>query len=361
MDTEKQKRFILQFAFWLLAGSIVYALLKYALPLITPFIIGFLVSLMLRPLSVWLAKITRLNQKVVAILILVLFYSAIGTLLIVSGVKIAKIIGDFVVTLPDYYTSTVAPGLSRLLNDLTSFLNALDPSLQTTMQNLTGNIISSLAGVVTSYSTAALNWLTGFAGALPMFLIDFIIAVISSFFVSADYPGIKSFLLLQLKPRQLEILRMIRDNVKSVLGNYLKAYVKLMSLTFLELLVGLSLAGVRGAAPIALGIAVFDILPVVGTGTIVLPWVLIELLAGNISRAVKLLIMYAVIAAVRNFLEPRLIGRQIGLHPLITLLCMYVGASLFGIVGLFGLPITASILKKLNENGTIKLYHMNPD
>ena len=358
MDIDRQKKFIVQFAFWLLVGGVVYVLLKYVMPLLTPFIIGFLVAIMFRPLSAWLSKITRLNQKIVALLILMLFYAAMSTVLILSGVKIANIIGEFVATIPVYFSSTVAPAFGRLFDDMLLLISDLDPSLQNTLQNMAGNLASSLGSSVTSFSTTALNWLRGFAGALPMYMVNLVIALISSFLVSADYPGIKAFILHQLKPRQHEILRMVRDNAKNVVADYLKAYIKLMSITFLELLVGLSVIGANNAGVLALVIAVFDILPVVGTGWVIMPWAVIELLNGSLSQAVKLIILYVVIAAVRNYLEPKIVGEQIGLHPLVTLLCMYVGASLFGVVGMLGLPITATIIKKLNENGTVRLYKL---
>jgi len=356
MDIERQKNFILQVVFWLIVAGIVYGVLKYVMPIMTPFIIGFLVALILRPLTKWIAKAARLNQKVVALVFLLLFYGLTGSLLALSGIKMVNLISGFVSMIPEYYLSTIEPALGQLLNNITILLQDLDPSLRATIQGEAGNIFSSLASLVTSFSSSVLNWLTGFAGALPIFLISFVIAILVSFFVSADYSLIKAFIVRQLKPEQIRVMRMIRDNFKKVVGNYLKAYLFLMTLTFTEISIGLWLIGIQNAALIALGIAVFDIIPVLGAGGILIPWIVIDLLVGDVGQAIKILILYAVVTVVRQYLEPKVVGSQIGLHPLVTLLCMYVGAYLFGAVGLLGLPVTVTILKKLNENGTISLF-----
>ncbi|MEL7622742.1 MAG: sporulation integral membrane protein YtvI [Clostridiales bacterium] len=356
MDIERQKRFIVQFIYWLLAAGIVYVLLKYAVPLLMPFVIGSLVAIILRPLTEWLARVTRINRKVMAILILLLFYATMGILLFLSGAKIVTLVRGFIVTIPNYYIFNIEPALQKLFYDLTLLLNNLDPSLQATIQGLAGNVISSLANMVTSFSSSALNWLTGFAGAVPGFMINFIFAIVTSFFLSIDFPVVKTFILRQLGVRQLQILRMIKDNALGAIGKYIKAYAMLMTLTFVELAIGMWLAGVHRPGLVALGIAIFDVLPVLGTGGILVPWVIIDLIIGNTARAVKILILYAVVTTVRNTLEPKVVGEQIGLHPLITLLCMYIGTSLFGVVGLLGLPIAATIAKNLNDNGTIKLF-----
>ena len=131
-----------------------------------------------------------------------------------------------------------------------------------------------------------------------------------------------------------------------------------MSLTFVELSIGLTIIHVPNSVIIALLIAIFDILPVLGTGGIMIPWVVISAFSGDYPLALGLLIVYVVITIIRNILEPKIVGSQIGLHPVITLCSMFIGVQLFGVIGLFGFPIGLSLLRYLNENGTIHLYKM---
>ena len=129
----------------------------------------------------------------------------------------------------------------------------------------------------------------------------------------------------------------------------------IITITFIELSIGLSIVRVENAITIALLIACVDILPVLGTGGIVIPWIFIELFKGNIPLAIGLTIIYVTITVVRNIIEPKIVGQQVGLHPIIMLVCIFIGARLFGFLGIFALPIMVIILKNLNDTGKIKI------
>ena len=113
------------------------------------------------------------------------------------------------------------------------------------------------------------------------------------------------------------------------------------------------LLGQNNAVLLAAIISIIDILPVLGTGAVVIPWALICLFTGNIWKALGLIVMYIIITIIRNFLEPKVIGNQVGLHPLITLLSMFCGLKLLGAVGLFGFPLTLIVLNDLYKRGKI--------
>ena len=135
------------------------------------------------------------------------------------------------------------------------------------------------------------------------------------------------------------------------------AYGKIMLLTFFELTIGLHILGIENALVIAFLIAIFDVLPVLGTGGIMLPWILISFLNNQVKTGVGLLILYLVITVIRNIIEPKIVGKQIGLHPLLMLMCMYLGARLFGFLGIFILPILILIVQNLNDTGIIHIYN----
>jgi len=124
---------------------------------------------------------------------------------------------------------------------------------------------------------------------------------------------------------------------------YIKSYSLLFLLTFVELSLGFWILGVKNAVLLAVVIAIFDLMPVLGTGGIVLPWALIALIAGNWGRGIGLLVLYLVITGIRQTLEPKIVGKQIGLHPLATLMAMLLGLKLFGILGLFGIPVVLAV------------------
>jgi len=155
-------------------------------------------------------------------------------------------------------------------------------------------------------------------------------------------------------------LRVLLLESKQCLGEtlirYIRSYALILLITFCELCAGLGILGVRRFWTVALLIAIFDILPVVGTGGIMIPWAIISLIQAKYGLALGLTAVYLAILVVRNIIEPKIIGNQVGLHPLVALCSMFVGTKLFGFIGLFGLPIALSIAKTLHDNGRIKLY-----
>ena len=134
MEIERQRSFIIKCAYWILVGGIIFVLLKYCVPTLMPFVIGGLVAVALRPLSEWLARKSKINRKLMAALILVIFYSAVGLLLVLAGAKIFLAIRSFVLSVPNYYVTQLEPALLRIFNDVSSFFLELDPSLQSTLQ-----------------------------------------------------------------------------------------------------------------------------------------------------------------------------------------------------------------------------------
>ena len=125
----------------------------------------------------------------------------------------------------------------------------------------------------------------------------------------------------------------------------------IMSITFVELSIGFTIIGLDYAFIIAFCIAIFDILPVLGTGGIMLPWAVITAIRGDIPLALSLLAIYVVVTVIRNIIEPKIVGAQLGLHPVVTLVSMFVGTQLFGVLD-FLIPICLSLLRHLNETGS---------
>ena len=210
--------------------------------------------------------------------------------------------------------------------------------------------------MISSISKGAVSVISDFATRIPNMVISFFFAIISSFFISADYTHITSFIARQLPPKQRNIMFAIRHYISDTIMSFIIAYGKLMSLTFIELSIGLHFIGVENALVIAFIIAVFDVLPVLGTGGIMIPWILFSFINSQPKLAIGLLIIYLVVTIIRNIVEPKIVGKQIGLHPLLMLLCMYLGVKLFGFLGLFIMPFLILIIQNLNQEGLIRLY-----
>jgi predicted PurR-regulated permease PerM len=141
---------------------------------------------------------------------------------------------------------------------------------------------------------------------------------------------------------------------------YLRGYLKIMLVTFVELSIGLTILGVSNSIATAFEIAIFDILPVFGSGGILLPWALFQLLSGNMFVGIGLVILYGAITVIRNFIEPKIIGDQLGLNPVISIISIYLGFVWIGVAGMILMPISVQIAISLHKKGIIRLYKEEP-
>lgn len=362
MSTEKKKKFIVDVAYLALVLALGYLALKYALPLLMPFVLAFLIAYVLRRPIRFLSRALHVPKGLVAVLLVVLTYGLIGLLLALAGIRLTATITSLVQQIPSLYSRYILPDLTELFTWLEELLSRLDPSLMSTLQELQSQLLNMLGQLVSGLSGLLLGGVslaTSLATSLPGFLIRVLLMVISTFFIAIDYEKIVRFCLGCLHGNTRKVVLQIKAYVVGTLFVCIRSYALIMSITFVELSIGLSIIRVERAMLVALLIAIFDILPVLGTGGIMIPWAILTALGGDVPRALALLAVYVIITVIRNIIEPRIVGAQIGLHPVLTLMSMFVGNHLFGIVGLFGLPILLSLLRYLNDTGTISLFSVS--
>ena len=359
MSTEKKKKFIIDTAYLALVLALGYVSLQFVLPLLMPFVLAFLIAYMLRRPIRFFSRVFHVPKGLAAVLLVVLTYGAIGLLLALAGIRITATIASLVQQIPSIYNNYILPDLTDLFTWLEDLLARLDPSLmsaleelQTQLLNMLWQLVSSLSGLL----MGGVSFATSLATSLPGFLIRVLLMVISTFFIAIDYEKIVKFVLGCLRGHTRDVILQIKSYVVGTLFVCIRSYALIMFITFVELSIGLSVIRVERAMLVALLIAIFDILPILGTGGIMIPWAILTALGGNVPRALALLVVYVIITIIRNIIEPRIVGKQIGLHPVLTLMSMFVGTHLFGVVGLFGLPILLSLLRYLNDNGTISLF-----
>lgn len=356
MQVEKMRAFIIKFLFYCIILGLSFVVLKYAFPFLMPFLVAFLIACMLQPVIHFVTEKTRLGQKPVSVLLLIAFYVLAAALITVVGSRLVIFFRDMFYALPNTYENVIAPVLASLQDRLESWFVMADPSVSAFIDVVGDNVSSALSGLVSAVSAGALGFLANTVSSIPSFLVKFVITIVASFFLVSDYYTITSFFARQLSGHSRELLFKVKQQTVAIIGKFGRAYAILMTLTFFEVLIGLSLLHVEYAFLIALITAVVDIFPVLGTGTVLIPWAVVSLIVGNFPLGIGLFVLYAIISVVRQTLEPRIVGKQIGLYPLVTLICMFVGTYLFGILGLFGLPVIVTVIVQLNQNGDIHLF-----
>ncbi len=343
------RAFLIKFFYYTLIVAIAYCALKFVVPFFMPFVLAFLIAFLLKTPANRLSKRLHLRRGPVAVVLLILFYTVLVTLTALLGTRLVLACVDALKALPQFYSSTVEPAIFQIEEWLSALFARLDPQLIAALDTLSQSLTDALGSAVSAISSAAIAATTGAAGHIPAFFVKFLLMIVASFFFVVDYYKVASFLANLLPPRGKAMLFRIKQNGVDTLLKFARAYAMLLGLTFVELSVGLSLLGIKNAILIALGTAVVDILPVLGTGTILIPWALYQLFSGSIGQGIGLLAIYGIITVVRQALEPRVVGRQIGLYPLATLLCMFAGAQLFGFWGMFALPIGLTIFMQMRR------------
>ncbi len=356
MNTESKREFIIDVAYYSIIFGMLYLIIKYFLGALFPFVLGFIIAFSLKPLIRWIVKKTKINNKIVSIVILLLFYALIGFLLFLLIVQGVSLLSNFFEQFPAIYASDIQPLITSFTQWMSDVVYRIDPEVVVFVEQFETTILNSMYDFVKTFSASSITFLTGIITKVPGFFLAFFFSIISSFFITLDYEKITGFLSAQFSGRNKRLFDGIQKNGVSVLVNFVKAYGVLMFITFVESAIGLKLLGVTNALGIAIIIALVDILPVLGTGTVMIPWAFIELFNGNLGRALGLAVLYIFITVVRQILEPRIVGDQIGLYPLVTLISMYLGTMYFGIAGLFLIPIAVTIIVKLQQDGLIKVF-----
>ena len=359
MEIEKKRKFIINILYFAIILAIVWVILEWGLSLIMPFIIAFLISWALQRPIRFLSEKLRVHKKILAIFLVLLFYCTIGLLIALLIIKSFSAVGELIASLPALYEAHINPLIGKIYDSLESSFIRLDPELMNALDTLIQDSAASIGEIISGLSMTVAGAVSGAASSLPGFLIRLLLMVISTFFISMDYDRLMGFILRQFNDRTQELFFQIKKYIIGTLFVCIRSYALIMSITFVELSIGLHILRIENAFLIALLIAVFDILPVLGTGGIMIPWAIITFLLGNYSLAIGLAVLYVVITIIRNILEPKIVGGNIGLHPVVTLISLFVGAQLFGVVGLFGFPIFLSLLVNLNKNETIHLFKMD--
>lgn len=351
MNLDKQKAFIVHVIYYAILLALVYIVIKYILPLLMPFVIGAIVALTFRRLIDIIKSKTRIKRAFVAIFILLVFYGIIGFFVFLIGNKIINSIGDLFGRLPSLYTDSLLPALQKSVDQIKDRF----PGLEEPLNDFMGNISKSIFTFLTNASSTIALTITSIAGQLPSILIKLIFTIVSSFFFTIDYYRIADFLSKQLSGERYEMLLKLRNKTFGTIGKFLRAYGAIIIITFVELSLGFWIIGIAHPLLIGFLVAVIDILPILGTGAVLLPWSVISFITGDIRVGVGMLILYIIITVIRQTIEPKIVGQQIGLHPIVTLLLMFIGAQLMGVLGLLLLPVLATLLLQLDSDGTINI------
>jgi sporulation integral membrane protein YtvI len=333
---------------------VVFLLFKLGIFLF-PFVLAFIFSMITQPIAKFINRKTHLSAKVSTIISIVAFFLVLFGLISIVSIKFIEEI---------YNLSKNLRGSSAQFNELWNksldqgfvYIDYLPKEFITQIQSYTGEFINFAARSATTFVNQTIRFITS----IPTLIVYTSITILSTLLMSIDKNDIVKFLEHQFPISWLNKIYNIKRDILSVFGSYLRAQLILVTICFFELLIALNLflsLGLNVKYPLIFSIVIslIDALPILGAGAILIPWSIFSFITGDIKLGFAIFILYVIVLAVRQLLEPKLISQKIGVHPLVTLVSMYSGFKLLGIVGFLIGPIVMIILKnvfsKELENG----------
>ena len=330
MSFENLKKWTYTVVFILGVTLALYLFIKHVFLAVLPFLIGWFVAFAIRPIAAYLSPRVKIRVGIIRVILTALSVLAITALISLGVWALSREVWGLITRLGEddgelygIISSFLDPAgiLGRIFGELGEYV-------ADGIYKLAISLISALAGGISSLAML-----------VPKGLLFILVSVIASIYFSLDLERINRAVKSLLPKGAYSVAVKLKDGFLSAFTRYVRSYIILLVITFFEMLLGLAL--LRAPYPLIMAgvIAVLDLLPVIGVGTVLIPWGVWALFSGNAGLGIGVLVLFAVHTVLRQMLEPRIVGKNLGVHPLLTLVFIYSGYSLFGFVGLILVPV----------------------
>ncbi len=358
-----RKSFIVNFVYFGIIIGLYYFIVKYAFGYVFPFIFAAVLAIFLQTPVRFISQKLKIKDHgfvstLMVLFIVILSVSAVYLLVSALWGEVKELIEyltgrfktvDDVVGVVETWARDFALKLPKGIG------SALGLKIDELFSDFTLDELSFDAGMLSTPISGA--W--GFVKGLPSFVVSILVTIISCFFMTSEYDIIRDTILGILPEEKGKKLVKAKGTVTRGISKLVKAYVTIMLITFTEVFLGLTLMKVIGVYDggyipiIAFVVCIVDIIPVLGTGTVVIPWAIYSFFVGNIGMGIGLVLLYVVITVLRQVLEPKLVARQAGLPSIVTIMAMFLGVRVFGAFGILLLPLTVIVVKLMYDEGVI--------
>lgn len=320
--------------------------LRYLLPIGMPFLLGVILAAVAEPAVRFLEKRLHLPRLAASGIGVGVTLVLLSCLLVLLTALLVREVGILANTLPDL-EETAVRGLSSLESFLITLANRTPDGIRPLLYETISGLFSDSTALVDQLVRRIPGIATAILGHVPGSFLTVGTGILSGFMISVRFTQIKAWLHARLTATHLHQYLPALQRMRKAMGGWLMAQLKLSSLSFLIVLAGLLLLRIPYAPVWALFTAVVDAVPILGTGTILLPWCLISFLQGAHVQAIGLLGTYVVAMLSRTAMEPRLVGKHLGLDPLMTLIALYAGYQIWGIGGMLLAPVLCVAVTEL--------------
>lgn len=322
-----------------------YLCLKYLFGYILPFLVAWGAGALVRPAARELNRRTRIPIRACAFFMMSLL---LCTTVLLGALVVNVIIseGQSILVSLLQNSERIAEYLKNTLADISSSLDSLPiiGSIISISPDIGVSVGNSIVSIGAQMLTSLATLISGIAVGLPDAFLGVIVSIVASFYFALDMDTVNDFFLSHLPERVGNIARSLAARTGRGLARYLRASLILYAITFSQLLVGFLVLGIDRALTLSALIAFVDMLPLLGTAAVLLPWSVIAILTGETALGVGLLILLSAMTVIRQIAEPKIVGKSLGVHPLLTLGAMYGGYALFGALGMIVAPVALAVL-----------------
>ncbi len=334
--------------------SILIIALMFILPYALPFLLALVTAILFEPVVQWLINKLRMKRVLAVTIIFILFICFIGMSMYLMGTNLVVESVELAHRSPAFFTILLNT-LEKYMGQWEIFATSLPPELVSTIQDSIAGLRSSLMNLATTITRGVLNLVAG----IPKFLIVTILYLVTLYLISFDLPKLKRGFYNLFTASAREKLEIVFSQLSRATVGFLRAQVILSLLTFVMAFVGLSILRVDYVLVISLLIVAVDILPILGTGFVLVPWAIFQYINGETSLGVGLLILYLAITVIRRVVEPKVLGDHLGISALAAVVSMFIGFEIMGFIGLIIGPTIIIIIEALQKAGFLKNWKID--
>ena len=326
--------------------------------LLSPFLFALVLAWVLNPAVRWLQRKTNGSRKVISMILVILVFAVIGGVLFGLG----WVAVDQVRSLFDNRQSVLDDFLNGLLgvvNSVQHWIAGLSGVVPDGVVTTGGDLIDTLVGWVQELDFS--GWFAQMAGQAPSmaanvsgFAVALVVFMMASYFITGDYPRLRFELADRVPMVARDFCRSVKNIFMSAFGGYVKSQLILSAGVFMILTIGFLLMRQPYGLLLAFGLAVLDFIPIIGAGTVMVPWAVIDMVLANYGEAAALMAVWGVIVLFRRFAEPKILGDQTGLSPILSLVGIYVGMKIGGVLGMVVGPLLLLVCINLTKLGIFR-------
>ena len=314
-----------------------------------PFVTGWIIALIASPLVHFFEKRLKIRRKAGTAFVIISVIALVILAGYLIGAQLVEQIAEFIGDVPKLWEAA-QEDFAQIGEKLSVALKYLPSELQLTINSITGNVQKYFGGIMESISEPTITALGNFVGSLPNIVISVIMSLLFAYFYVADKGYLSGLLEKAIPDSVLARLQMIKRGLTKAVGGYFKAQLKIEVWMYLLLGIGFSILQVKYAFLIAIGVAILDLLPFFGTGTVLIPWAIIKFLSADYKMVIGLLIIWGVGQLARQLIQPKIVGDSVGLAPIPTIILLFVGYRVAGVIGMIiAVPIGIIILNLYEE------------